>query len=272
MARRLLGEHVTLITSLDPAVPPVHADRGQVEQALLNLAINARDAMPRGGELRISTRAMADATGSWSTIAVTDTGTGMSPDVQAQIFEPFFTTKPEGKGTGLGLATVLAIVNESGGRISVESAPGKGTTFTIALPATSAHVTEVAIDRAIAIGGTERILLVEDDEDVRALSQAILERAGYAVNTAASVAETIAILDHDPIDAMVSDVMIAGGTGWDIYHQAARTRPDLRALFVSGYALDALDTASLDTRAAFLPKPFTAASLLQRLRSLLDRS
>ena len=142
MARRLLGEHVTLITSLDPAVPPVHADRGQVEQALLNLAINARDAMPRGGELRISTRAMADATGSWSSIAVTDTGTGMSPDVQAQIFEPFFTTKPEGKGTGLGLATVLAIVNESGGRISVESAPGKGTTFTIALPATSAHVTE----------------------------------------------------------------------------------------------------------------------------------
>ena len=181
--------------------------------------------MPHGGELRISTRAMADAAGAWSSIAVTDTGTGMSPDVQAQIFEPFFTTKPEGKGTGLGLATVLAIVNECGGRISVDSAPGQGTTFTIVLPATSAHVTERAIDRTIATGGTERILLVEDDEDVRELSQSILERAGYVVRTAASVAEAIAVLDHEPIDAMVSDVMIVGGTGWDIYHQAARLGP-----------------------------------------------
>ena len=272
MTRRLLGEHVTLITALDPAAPPIHADRGQVEQALLNLAINARDAMPRGGELRISTRAVADATGSWTSIAVTDTGTGMSPAVRAQIFEPFFTTKPEGKGTGLGLATVLAIVNECGGRISVESAPGQGATFAIVLPATSAHLTERAIDRTIAIGGTERILLVEDDEDVRELSQSILARAGYAVRTAASVDEAIAILDHEPIDAMVSDVMIAGGTGWDIFRQAARTRPDLRVLFVSGYALDTLDTQSLGTHAAFLPKPFTTASLLQRLRSLLDRS
>jgi len=272
MTRRLLGEHVTLITTLDPTAPPIHGDRGQVEQALLNLAINARDAMPRGGELRISTSAIADAAGAWSSIAVADTGTGMSPDVQAQIFEPFFTTKPEGKGTGLGLATVLAIVNECGGRISVDSVPGQGATFTIALPATSAHVTERAIDRTITVGGTERVLLVEDDEAVRELSQSILERAGYVVSTAASVAEAIAVLDHEPIDAMVSDVVIVGGTGWDIYHQAARTRPELRVLFVSGYALDALDTQSLGTHAAFLPKPFTAASLLQRLRSLLDRS
>ena len=117
---------------------------------------------------------MTDATGSWSSIAVTDSGTGMSPEVQAQIFEPFFTTKPEGKGTGLGLATVLAIVSECGGRISVDSAPGQGATFTIALPATAAHVTERAVDRTIASGGTERILLVEDDEDVRELSQSIL--------------------------------------------------------------------------------------------------
>ena len=272
MTRRLLGEHVTLITTLDPTVPPINADRGQVEQALLNLAINARDAMPRGGELRISTRGFADATGTWTSVAVSDTGTGMPPDVQAQIFEPFFTTKPEGKGTGLGLATVLAIVNDFGGRISVDSAPGKGATFTIALPATAAHVTERAIDLAIATGGTERVLLVEDDEAVRELSQAILERAGYVVRTAAGVAEAIAILDREPIDAMVSDLVIADGTGWDIYRHTARTRPDLRVLFVSGYALDNLETKSLGTHAAFLPKPFTAASMLQRLRSLLDRS
>ena len=271
MVRRLVGEHVTLSTALDPAAPPIHADRDQVEQALLNLAINARDAMPGGGELRISTRAVADAAGAWSRIDVADTGTGMSPEVQAQIFEPFFTTKPEGKGTGLGLATVLAIVNESGGRISVDSSPGHGTTFTIALPATSAHVTERAIHHAVAIGGTERVLLVEDDEDVRALSQSMLERAGYVVRTAASVAGAIAILDHEPIDAMISDVMIADGTGWDIERHAARHRPGLRVLFVSGYAPDSRDIQGLGAGVGFLPKPFTAASLLQRLRSLLDR-
>jgi two-component system cell cycle sensor histidine kinase/response regulator CckA len=273
MSRRLLGEHVKLITTLDPAAPPIHADRGLVEQALLNLVINARDAMPQGGELRIRTRAVTDAAGTWSSIAVADTGTGMSPEVQAQIFEPFFTTKPEGKGTGLGLATVLAIVSDFGGRISVESAPGKGTVFTIVLPATSAPVTERAIDRAAAPGGTERILLVEDDEAVRELSQSILERAGYVVHPAASVADAIAIIDHRPIDAMVTDVVIAGGTGPGIYRHAARRRPNLRVLFVSGYAPDTiLDTSSLDAHAAFLPKPFTAASLLRRLRSLLDRS
>jgi two-component system cell cycle sensor histidine kinase/response regulator CckA len=228
--------------------------------------------MPAGGELRISTRGVADAAGSWSSIAVADSGTGMSPDVQAQIFEPFFTTKPEGKGTGLGLATVLAIVTESGGRISVDSSPGHGTTFTVALPATSAHVTERAIHHAAVIGGTERVLLVEDDEDVRALSQSILERAGYGVRTAASVAGAIAILDHEPVDALISDVMIADGTGWDIHRHAARHRPGLRVLFVSGYAPDARDIESLGAHAAFLPKPFTGASLLQRLRSLLDRS
>ena len=214
---------------------------------------------------------MADAAGAWTSMAVADTGTGMSPEVQAQIFEPFFTTKPEGKGTGLGLATVLAIVTEFGGRISVESAPGRGTTFTIALPATSAHVTaprDRAGDRrrrhrARPAGRRRR--------GVRELSESILERAGYVVSSAASVDEALAILDHEPIDAMVSDVVIAGGTGWDIYHQATRTRPELRVLFVSGYALDVLDTQGLDTHAAFLPKPFTAASLLQRLRSLLDR-
>jgi two-component system cell cycle sensor histidine kinase/response regulator CckA len=272
MARRLLGEHVALITTLDAMTPPVHADRGQVEQALLNLAINARDAMPRGGQLRISTRAVADATGGWAHIAVADTGTGMSPEVRARIFEPFFTTKPEGKGTGLGLATVLAIVNESGGHVGVDSVPGEGTTFTIALPASSAHLTERVVDHAIAAGGTERILLVEDDEAVRELSQAILERGGYMVRTAASVTAAIAVLDREPIDAIVSDMVIADGTGWDIHRHAARHQPDLPVLFVSGYALDAAETHSLGRQAAFLPKPFTGTSLLQRLRSLLDRS
>ena len=196
----------------------------------------------------------------------------MPPEVQARIFEPFFTTKPEGKGTGLGLATVLAIVTEFGGRISVDSAPGKGTTFTIILPATSAAVTERTFDHAIAAGGTERVLLVEDDEDVRELSQSILERAGYVVHPAASVAEAMVILDHDPIDAMVTDVVLTGGTGPGIYKYGARNRPDLRVLFVSGYAPDTiLDTRSLETHAAFLPKPFSAALLLRRLRSLLDR-
>ena len=272
MVRRLLGEHVTLITALDPAAPPVHADRGQVEQALLNLAINARDAMPGGGELTIGTRAVADANGSWSSIAVTDTGTGMSPEIQAQIFEPFFTTKPEGKGTGLGLATVLAIVTDAGGRIDVDSTPGVGTTFTIALPATTAGVTARAIEPAIAAAGTERILLVEDNEAVRELSQSILERAGYVVCAATGVADAIAILEREPIDAVVSDVVMADGTGWDIYQHAVRARSALRVLFVSGYALDGAETERLDSRAAFLPKPFTAASLLQRLRSLLDRA
>ena len=137
MTRHVLGEHVRLVTSLDSTALPIHADRGQVEQALLNLAINARDAMPGGGELRISTRAVADAGGSWSSIALADTGTGMSPEVQAQIFEPFFTTKPEGQGTGLGLAIVLAIVNEFG--VASFSAPGRIDDHD-ALPATSAPV------------------------------------------------------------------------------------------------------------------------------------
>ena len=144
--------------------------------------------------------------------------------MQERLFEPFFTTKPEGKGTGLGLATVPGIVNECGGRISVDSAPGQGSTFTIVLPATSAHVTERAIDRTVTSAGPSRVLLVEDDEAVRELSQSILERAGYVVSTAASVAEAIAVLDREPI-GLVSDVVIVGGTGSDIFRQAARTDP-----------------------------------------------
>jgi len=272
MLRRLMGEHIAVTTALAEHLPAIHADRGQIEQVVMNLAVNARDAMPRGGEFRITTESRLIDGAEWTCLVAADNGAGMPADVKAQIFEPFFTTKPVGKGTGLGLSTVQAIVEECAGRISVDSTPGQGTTFTIALPISTAPVTPAGVEDTSVSGGRERVLLVEDDEAVRALSQSILARAGYTVVTASGVDDGLEVGGRQPVDVLVTDVLISGGTGPDVFHRLQQHWPALRVLYVSGYALEnILDTRTLDTHAAFLPKPFTSALLLRRLRALLDR-
>jgi PAS domain S-box-containing protein len=286
LLRRLIGEDIELVTLLSTAVDPVWADPGQLEQIILNLALNARDAMPRGGRLTLET-ANADLDALWIAghpdasegrhvmLTISDTGTGMDETVQAHLFEPFYTTKERGKGTGLGLATVYGIVKQSGGSIAVESEPELGTTFKIFLPRT-----ERAADPADApppvpqsLTGTETILVVEDQPEVRAVIRDILARHGYGVLEAANSVEAQSILTSSDgeVHLLLTDLVLPGTSGRDLAEQLVVGRPNLRVLCMSGYTDDmVVHHGVLDAGIAFIRKPFTPKVLLKKIRDVLD--
>ena len=286
LLRRLIGEDVALVTRLDPALGSVKADPGQLEQVLMNLAVNARDAMPEGGTLTIETaNAMLDTgfamahpgarSGEYAVLTVADTGIGMSDEVRSHAFEPFFTTKDQGKGTGLGLATAYGIVKQSDGYITVDSEAGRGTTFRIYLPrAAGAAVPSGLGERpAQSPRGTETILLVEDEPGVRRLSRTILEAQGYSVLEAASGDEALKVArSHTGVIHLVAtDVIMPGMSGRVLWDRLRVLRPDARVLFMSGYTDDAIARHGvLERGIAFLQKPFTPQRLAEKVREVLD--
>ena len=286
MLRRLIGEDVTLATDLaaDPSWAKV--DPGQLEQVVMNLAVNARDAMPRGGRLTIRTRTVAPAGANPDdtartrsrprlAISISDTGAGIPADVRPHLFEPFFTTKPSGKGTGLGLATVYGIVKQSGGDVEVESEPGRGATFTVLLPALPAP------RRARASGaslhgvphGTETVLVVEDEDAVRRIVKIALESTGYRVIEARNGAEALAAARSHPrrIQMLVSDVVMPEMSGREVAARVAEAHPGIRILYMSGYTDDAVVRHGIvDSGVAFLQKPFSPLGLARKVREVLD--
>ncbi len=285
LLRRVVGEGVQLSVELEPALWTVVCDLGQVEQVIVNLAMNARDAMPRGGRLVLRTRnlevdqagAASDGlarVGEWVQLTVEDSGEGMSAEVLAHLFEPFFTTKPRGSGTGLGLATVYGIVSQAGGHVTVRSAPGHGTTFDVRLPRRH-EVAERPRPSAVvaAVGGTETVLVVEDDPLVQEITARALRSGGYRVLVAgggADALEVAARLDGT-LHLLVSDVVMPGMDGRTLADELRRRRTGLRVLFVSGYSQDVISHRGvLDAGVELLPKPFTAGALLERVRALLD--
>jgi signal transduction histidine kinase/ActR/RegA family two-component response regulator len=285
MLERLIGEHIELVTAPATRVGCVRADAGQLDQVLMNLVVNARDAMPEGGRLTIATgevdlderRAAAHAgarTGRHALLSVSDTGLGMDAATQARIFEPFFTTKEPGRGTGLGLSTVYGIVSQSGGSIEVESTPGRGTTFKIYLPVVDAAVPLPATPPEVTPpDGSERVFLVEDEEGVRDLARAFLEEAGYSVVTAINGRDAIDVFARHggEFDLLVTDVVMPHLDGRRLAERLVAERPDMRVLYMSGYANQAVvHQTVLDSGTAFVQKPFTMASLTARVRDALD--
>jgi len=287
MLRRLIGEDIELQTSFDPEVARINADPGHLEQVLMNLVVNARDAMPKGGRLIISTSnselSEADACalhaprGMHVVLAVSDTGTGMSPEVQQRLFDPFFTTKEQGRGTGLGLSTVYGIVKQSGGEICVRSELGKGTVFEVYFPRFETAPEE--LDPHVRVRevprGSETVLLVEDDANLRTLAVRVLKNYGYEVLVAGEGFEALSIASdpHTLIDAIVTDVVMPRMNGRELVERLAASRPDLKVLFMSGYTDDdVLRRGVLHGEAAFLQKPFTPEQLGRKIREVLDRS
>ena len=275
MLRRLTGEQHVIESTFAPGLPPVLVDPIQLEQVLINLVVNARDASPDGARIRIETSLAASATEEFVRVSVTDNGSGIEPAVQARMFEPFFTTKPRGHGTGLGLATVYGIVSAAGGTIRCTSTVGVGTTFTVELPAVpeSARALPDAAPRGHVslTEGCETVLLVEDEDAVRVLAATILRRAGYCVLEAADGATALAIAEDGParIDILVSDVVMPGINGTEL---AARltTRSTLPVVLMSGYPDGALELV-VGPRPRFLQKPFEPGALLAAVREELDR-
>jgi hypothetical protein len=269
MLRRVIGEDIELVMILDPATGSVRADPTQIEQVIVSLAVNARDAMPQGGQLTVETSTR----GSHAVISVADTGVGMSPEVQARLFEPFFTTKDRGQGMGLGLATVHGIVSQAGGHISVASEPGRGTAFTVSLPRAEEHQPARPARRASGKArGTETVLVVEDEDGVRALTHEILADHGYTVLTAAGPHEALAVVARHtgPIDLIVTDVIMPEMSGLDLARRIQAERAGIRILYMSGYVdHPALDQAALDPEAGLLLKPFTAEALVAQVREAL---
>jgi PAS domain S-box-containing protein len=286
MLHRLIGEDVVIALELESALGSVRADPGQIEQVIVNLAVNARDAMPEGGKLTIETiNVDVDASyasthvdvrpGPYVRLAVADTGCGMDEATRAQIFEPFFTTKEQGKGTGLGLSTVYGIVKQSDGWLDVESAPGTGTTFAIYLPRLDQKGEGEPRDLATAAAttGTETILLVEDEAMVRTLASATLRRSGYTVLEAGDGVEALELCAQftGRIDLLVTDVVMPRMSGRQTAIEVLAVRPGLKVLYVSGYTEDSIvHHGVLDESIAFLEKPFTPAALAARVREILD--
>jgi len=285
MLGRLLGEDVDLGTRLDPTAGRVKADPGQLEQVLMNLAVNARDAMPHGGKLTLETaNAQLDDTyaadhyparpGPYVRIAVTDTGTGMTEETQAHMFEPFFTTKEKGKGTGLGLATVYGIVKQSGGFIWVYSEVGHGSTFKIYLPRLDdASERPAQTPAARAPHGTETVLLAEDEPPVRAIARQVLERHGYTVLEAPSAESALDIATRysGTIHLLLTDVIMPGMNGRELATRLAHLRPDARVIFMSGYTDDAVVRHGvLVPGATYVQKPFTPDAIARKVREVLD--
>ena len=287
LLRRTLGEDVDLRAVLAPGLGAVQADPGQLEQVIINLAVNARDAMPNGGRLTIETanleldagyvaRHLAVQPGPYVMMAVTDTGTGMDAAVQARIFEPFFTTKSREKGTGLGLATVYGIVRQSGGYLWVYSERGQGTVFKVYLPRVDGvpEAPAAKLPDGKALDGVETVLIAEDQEEVRKYTRKLLEARGYTVVPAASGAEALrlAAQRQGVIHALVTDVIMPGMSGPDLALELAKTRPETKVLYLSGYADESIvHHGVLEPGVAFLQKPFTADALARGLREILER-
>jgi CheY-like chemotaxis protein len=280
----VVADDVELVTVLDAELGAVEVDRSQLEQVLMNLIVNARDAMPNGGRLEVATRNVELDTasaaelvgepdpGAYVCVSVADNGSGMGADTAARMFEPFFTTKAERGGTGLGLATVSAIVRRSGGGIGVESRDDGGTEFRVYLPRVSgAAPAELPAFVAHAPSGGETILVVEDEPVVRQLVRELLERDGYDVHTAASPAEALELWPSCDADLVISDVVMPGMSGSQLVARLRETRPDVRVLYTSGYNDDAVVRSGVMTaEAAFLQKPFDGASLARKVREVLD--
>lgn len=278
LLRRLLGEDVALVTPLCPDACIVRIDPTLLDQVVVNLGVNGRDAMPRGGTLSVSTAVVAiDAgprEGRWVELAVSDTGVGMTPEVRARIFEPFFTTKAMGKGTGLGLSVIDGIVGQAGGHVEVVSEPDRGSTFRVRLPvaAPEASVSEPEVSRR-ASRGHETILLVEDDEAVRALARTVLEGRGYRVLVAGDGEAALAVAgSHEgALDLLLSDVVMPRLGGRELANRLREARPGLRTLFMSGYTDDAILRHGVAAgRDPFLAKPFTPEELTRAVRDVLD--
>ena len=284
MLRRIIGEQVRVETVLAPDLDHVSLDPGQLNQVLMNVAVNARDAMPRGGTLTITTSAvvvgadvvpthMPCAPGLYVVVTMRDTGVGMPPSVLARMFEPFFTTKPVGEGTGLGLAMVFGVAQQSGGSIRVTSAPGEGTEFAIYFPAVVAPVSPRSTPASSPSVGVETILLVEDEPGVRALAARFLERAGYTVLEAASGVEAlrIAVAARQPIALLLTDVVMPTMSGPELAEAMRRVRPGIKVLYMSGYSAKLSGAyGALDAGAPLLQKPFAPSELTERVRAALD--
>jgi two-component system, cell cycle sensor histidine kinase and response regulator CckA len=274
MIARTIGPDIDVVTTLAGDVHHVKADAGQLQQVLLNLAVNARDAMPAGGILSFETRNVELAEGHYVQLTVTDTGDGMTPDVCAQIFDPFFTTKPPGQGTGLGLATVYGIVDQSGGQIAVYSEPELGTSFKVFLPATRERAPDVDPVEAPAspLAASETVLLVEDEAIVRGLVREILERDGYTVLEAADADEALAASQNGAdIDLLLTDVVMPRMSGPDVARSVAANQRGLKVLYMSGYSDAAVvQRGLLEPGTAFIQKPFRAQELSAKIRTLLE--
>jgi two-component system cell cycle sensor histidine kinase/response regulator CckA len=271
MLRRSIGEHISLIFRPGTDLPPVTCDPGQIEQLLVNLAVNGRDAMPSGGNLVIET----DRHGDGVRLRVCDSGRGMPPDVVEHAFEPFFTTKSSGEGTGLGLATVYGIVTQAGGEVSITSEPGLGTTVTVLLPPAAAEENEAAAGPVPVptSGHGETLLVVEDEAALRDVAGRILSGAGYHVLSAGGGPQALelAARHEGAIDLLVSDVVMPGMLGKDLAERLTTARPGTRVLYMSGYAQPVLHSqGTLDPGVALLEKPFTAEDLLTAVRRRLD--
>ncbi len=277
MLHRVIGEDVQLLSTLDPSLGRVKADPGQIEQVILNLAINARDAMPGGGVLSIGTsNAELDpaAGGPQVVLTVSDTGQGMSEEIQARLFEPFFTTKEPGKGTGLGLSTAYGIIAQSGGKMTVRSAPGEGATFKVYLPRVDLPLDPRfgSAPAAVASPCSERILVVEDEEPVRKLIRAVLSKQGYTLLEAVDGAAALSkVLDPEArIHLLLTDLVMPGMGGQEIAARLKESRPGLKVLYMSGYAEDAVPRMATDAGFSFLAKPFTPQVLARKVREALD--
>jgi len=287
MLQRLIGEDIELETSSKPDLWLVKADRSQIEQVIMNLAVNARDAMPTGGRLMIETANVEfDATvshapavvapGRYVMLAVTDNGCGMDTKTQAHIFEPFFTTKEKGKGTGLGLATVYGVVKQSGGYVWVYSEPGHGTTFKIYLPRIEDELATAPRDRSAKPDslpkGTEVVLLVEDEAGVRELAREYLEMSGYTVLVASDghTAIELASMHDGPIDLLMTDMVMPGIGGRELAERVLTIRPGIKVLYMSGYTEQPIvHQGLLGADAPLLQKPFTMSALTTKLRDIL---
>jgi two-component system, cell cycle sensor histidine kinase and response regulator CckA len=284
LLRPLIGEAVDFIASLTPEAAHTRADAGQLEQVLMNLVVNAKDAMPGGGTLTLQTeKIVVDEThrlgptfirpGQYVVLSVRDTGMGMDKETQSRIFEPFFTTKEKGKGTGLGLSTVYGIVKQTGGYVMVQSEPGRGSTFQIYLPRVEGVAEKQAAPVALtASGGTETVLLVEDEESVRQLVRETLVARGYHVMEAENGESGVTVAaEHDgKIDLVITDVVMPGMGGRELVKQLAQSRPQTRVLYLSGYTEDAISEGTIESGAAFLQKPFTLQNLSRKVREVLE--
>jgi two-component system cell cycle sensor histidine kinase/response regulator CckA len=286
MLGRLIGEDVAIVLALRPKLASVKADRGQVEQVMMNLAVNARDAMPKGGTLTIETAnvdldehyAKTHGTvkpGAYVALTVTDTGTGMTPEVQARLFEPFFTTKDVGKGTGLGMATVYGIVTRSGGSVGVYSEIGKGTSFKVYFPRTDAAemIVDAPAPQPRPHAGTQTVLVVEDEEGLRELARRLLKKQGYTVLVAANADEALPLFEaNQAIDVLLTDVVMPGASGPELTRQLVEQRPALRVIYMSGYTEDAIvQHGILKPGIAFLNKPFNSETLGAKIREVLEQ-